>query len=243
MGRPRIALFFANREERPRITRIGGIPSPQHHGAPMTNRRIKPTARQLITAGLAALFVASGCMTVSGRRNWDPAKHSQPEKRMLLIPGDELEITFLGAPELSTTQRIRRDGRISLHILGEFHASGKTAGLLKEELVVLYSPHLQIKEATVIVRSSAHVFVSGAVLASGRIEMKRPLTALEAIMEAGGFNTVIADVRRVVVIRQTEDKRMEFALDLAAALSGEGTPPFYLKPNDIVHVPQKKHWL
>jgi len=162
---------------------------------------------------------------------------------MLLGPGDELEISFLGAPDLDTVQRIRRDGKISMRILGEVHAANRTSVEFKEELATLFAPHLQIKEVTVVVRSNAGVFVSGAVLAPGKIEMSRPLTALEAVMEAGGFNMADADMSHVVVLRQVGGQRKEYVLNLAASLVGKGGKSFYLKPHDIVHVPSKKHWL
>ena len=162
---------------------------------------------------------------------------------MTLAPGDELEISFLEAPDLNTVQKIRRDGRISLSILGDIEAIGKTVSGLKMMLADMYAPHLQVREITVIVRSQTPVFVSGAVLAPGRIEMQRHLTALDAVMEAGGFDLEFARLNGVVVIRHSETGRKEYLLDLGGVLEGKGGRPFYLKPNDIVHVPQRKPWL
>ncbi|MBL7077197.1 MAG: polysaccharide biosynthesis/export family protein [Kiritimatiellae bacterium] len=191
---------------------------------------------------LAGLLLVGGCTTLQPP---DPtAGHDiPPTSLMTLAPGDELEISFLEAPDLNTIQRIRRDGRISLSILGDIEASEKTVGGLKEMLADLYAPHLQVREITVIVRSQTPVFVSGAVLAPGRIEMQRHMTALEAVMEAGGFDLEFAKLNGVVVIRHSEAGREEFLLDLGGVLEGKGGKPFYLKPNDIVHVPQRKPWL
>jgi len=63
------------------------------------------------------------------------------------------------------------------------------------------------------------------------------LTALEAVMEAGGFNPETADTRRVVVIRN--GGRDRFTLDLQAILDGQSTEPFYLERSDIVNVPKR----
>jgi polysaccharide export outer membrane protein len=189
-----------------------------------------------------ALALISGCTTL---QPLDPAAGHDvpPVGLMTLAPGDELEISFLEAPNLNTTQKIRRDGHISLNILGDIEASGKTVEGLKDMLADLYAPHLQISEMTVIVRSQTPVFVSGAVLAPGRIEMQRHLTALDAVMEAGGFDLEFAKLNGVVVIRHSKSGREEFLLDLGGVLEGKGGKPFYLKPNDIVHVPQRKPWL
>jgi polysaccharide export outer membrane protein len=189
-----------------------------------------------------AIALLAGCTTLQPP---DPAAgHDiRPAGPMTLAPGDELEISFLGAPDLNTSQRIRRDGRISLSILGDIEASGRTVGGLKNMLADLYAPHLQVREITIIVRSQTPVFVSGAVMSPGRIEMQRHLSALEAVMEAGGFDLEFAKLDGVVVIRHSESGREEFLLDLGGVLSGKGGKPFYLEPNDIVHVPQRKPWL
>jgi polysaccharide export outer membrane protein len=204
----------------------------------MNERSYRIRGCALLTVALALI---SGCTTL---QPLDPAAGHDvpPAGLMTLAPGDTLEISFLEAPDLNTTQRIRRDGRISLNILGDIKASGETVGGLKDMLANLYAPHLQVSEITVIVRSQTLVFVSGAVRAPGRIEMQRHLTALDAVMEAGGFNLEFAKLDGVVVIRRSESGRQEFLLDLSGVLAGKGGKPFYLKPNDIVHVPQRKPW-
>ena len=63
------------------------------------------------------------------------------------------------------------------------------------------------------------------------------LTALEAIMEAGGFSSV-ANKKKVVVIRYEDEKRRAYHLNFDDALKGTSTPPFFLEPSDIVHVPE-----
>jgi len=80
--------------------------------------------------------------------------------------------------------------------------------------------------------------VTGSVLEPGRIPMERPMTALEAIMSAGGFDAHTAEVRNVVVIRHAEGRRCGFLINFKPVLQGEKGSPFYLKPMDIVYVPR-----
>ncbi|MCX7591892.1 MAG: polysaccharide export protein, partial [Kiritimatiellae bacterium] len=183
------------------------------------------------------------CSTFLGCRTpapvpFSPQEHSRPPTVMLLAPGDELDITFLGAPELNTKQRVRRDGRISLRILGDVVAAGKTPGELQQELVKLYAPQLQVKEVSVVVTSPAPIFVAGSVLRPGRYDMARPVTALEAIMEAGGFDPKTAEVRSVVVIRNENGRNRGFILNFKPILAGQAGCPFYLQPFDVVYVPR-----
>lgn len=188
---------------------------------------------------MAMIMVISGCVSPTVEDYGYDVPSPDP---ILLAPGDELEISFFGAAELNLTQKIRRDGRISLPILGEVAAGGSRVEDLKETLTAQYTPHLQIREITIIVRSHPPVYVSGAVRTPGRIEMQRPITAIEAVMEAGGFDTDSADLKRVLVIRHTDTGRHEYRLDLGSILAGKGGQSFYLKPNDIVHVPKRVPW-
>jgi polysaccharide export outer membrane protein len=158
--------------------------------------------------------------------------------------GDVLKIEFPSAQNLDTTQQVRRDGEITLSIVGEVHAAGLKPTELQKELIRLYSTQLLSKEVTVtVVSSSFAVFVTGAVMHPGKILSDRPISALEAIMEAGGFDNTKADLKAVVVIRQGADGRTKnTTLDLKAVIEGKEDEPFYLKASDIVYVPEKFSW-
>lgn len=166
-----------------------------------------------------------------------------PPEDLRLREGDVVQVSFPGAPSLNTQQQVRRDGKITLPIVGDVMAADLTPDQLKKKLTDLYAPQLVWKEVLVTVVSSQYpVFVSGAVLRPGKIMTDRPMTALEAIMEAGGFDTTKANVGAVVVIRNEDGKTRNFTLDMKTALEGKETTPFYLKPSDIVYVPAKFSW-
>ncbi|MCX6954951.1 MAG: polysaccharide biosynthesis/export family protein [Verrucomicrobia bacterium] len=157
--------------------------------------------------------------------------------------GDTLRFSFPGSPNLDTSQQIRPDGRITMPIIGEVVAAGKTPVALEKELVTLYSPHLVSKEVTVtVVSASFSIFVSGAVQKPGKITTDRPITVLEAIMESGGFDTAKANTAAVAVIRQNGNKTEHFTLNLKQVLEGKQVEAFYLRRSDIVHVPEKFTW-
>jgi len=154
-----------------------------------------------------------------------------------------VHIKFPGAPAMDTTQPIRRDGRISLQLVGEIYAAGLTPSELEAELSKAYSSQLLAKEVVVTVESSAFpVYVSGAVLRPGKIVSDRPITALEAIMEAGGFDYAKANVKSVAVIRRENGQTQHFTLNLKRVLQGVDTEQFALKPSDIIYVPERFNW-
>lgn len=167
---------------------------------------------------------------------------SQPEPKVTLGPGDILDFKFFYNPELNETQTVRPDGKISLQLIGEVDVKGKAPEQLKHELVKAYTGQLRVPEVAVIVRSlmNRRVYVGGDVLRPGVIEMPRKITALEAIMMAGGFDYRRAEVSNVVIIRHQNGQRYGCALDLRAELEGKEVQAFYLEPQDIVYVPRNK---
>ena len=130
-----------------------------------------------------------------------------------------------------------------MSMVGEVMAAGLTPGDLEKELLKVYSSQLLSKEVTVtVVSSSIPVFVTGAVIRPGKVISDHPISALEAIMEAGGFDRTKADMKAVVVIRQEGGQTRNYTLNLKLVLEGKQSEPFYLKPSDIVYVPEKFSW-
>jgi len=157
-----------------------------------------------------------------------------------LRAGDTLKISFPGSPNLNTSQQIRRDGKITLSLVGEVDAAGLTPPALEKKLVDLYAPQISSKQISVAVESSTFpVYVTGMILRPGKIVADHPLSALEAVMEAGGFDYSKADLRNVTVIRREGNAMKNYKLNLKAVLQGKTGATFELKPDDIVYVPER----
>ena len=157
------------------------------------------------------------------------------------MSGDVIQVTFPGAPDLNITQTIRRDGLIDLPLIDEVEAVGKTPDQLEEILIELYEPQLVTSEVLVtVVSSSIPIFVSGSVNSPGKIEVGRRITALEAIMEAGGPIRGRSDLKNVKVSRNEGGVRKNYRINVKDILNGEPIEPFVLKPADIVFVPELK---
>jgi polysaccharide export outer membrane protein len=156
-----------------------------------------------------------------------------------LVAGDTLRISFPGAPELNQTQKIGTDGKLSLPLVGDVVASGKSVGELQAELMRLYKSQLQESEVLVSVETRAvPVVISGAVQKPGKVVFERPATVLEAIMEAGGF-TPEADMKRVELIRLVKGEHYTQVFDLRPVLRGTPTRATYISGGDVIFVPEK----
>ena len=195
-----------------------------------------------LSAGLVLLVLAAGCQT-QAPPTLPLEKGTNAPEIITLRESDVLKISFPANANLNTTQPIRRDGMISMPLVGDVKAAGKTPEELKKDLVDLYATQLLSKEVTVEVQSSTFpIYVTGSVLRPGRIMSDHPMTALEAVMEAGGFDYTKADLRDVQVIRREAGGTRNFRVNLKRVMDGKADAPFYLKPSDIIFVPEKFTW-
>jgi polysaccharide export outer membrane protein len=195
--------------------------------------------RAMVVAG-AMLLGVWGCSTVHSAAVSPEQMAAEPLTEQTLSPGDVVEIKFTYNPELNDTQRIRPDGYITLRFVGDVKAQGKDPEALQQELVKLYSPELKNPSIIVTVKSLRNnmVFVGGEVNKPGNIEMPGRLSAFEAISQAGGFKMDTAATDSVVVIRSRNGKHYGTILNCKEILEGKATKPFYLRPSDVVFVPQ-----
>jgi polysaccharide export outer membrane protein len=128
-------------------------------------------------------------------------------------------------------------------LIGEVKAAGKTPKQLEADLVDLYSTQLLSKEVTVEVQSSSFpVYVGGSVFHPGKVISDHPITALEAVMEAGGYDYTKANLKRVKIIRQEGNSTRNYIVNLKRVVDGKSSGSFYLKPGDIVIVPERFSW-
>src|SRR5947199_3508590 len=154
---------------------------------------------------------------------------AQVPKHVILASGDVVKLTFSAAPELNQAQKIRVDGKLSLPLVGEVDAAGKTIGQLQGELVQLYKSQLKTPEVTVSLEGSVTtVTVSGAVAKPAKFTFERPTTVFQAIMEAGGPNAY-GNLGRVRLHRIVNGVQRSQVFDLHGMLKAADTKPFYLR--------------
>ncbi len=187
---------------------------------------------------LASLLTA--CQTSPPPLQPYPEAKLETPARVTLKAGDVVEIKFAYAPQFNENQTVRPDGKIEMQLIGEIVAEGKTPSELRDELIKLYAVQLKHPELAVMVRGlyERHVYVGGEVNKPGPVDMPGEKTALEAIMDAGGFNLDRAEVRSVIVARNKDGRWVGQALDFKDALAGLEAQSFYLQPRDIVYVPR-----
>ena len=219
----------------------------------MKNEKLIQQIIPYVIVTLLFVFMISGCASFQTTVQSEEIEQNSEflielstyeDTELQLSPGDELEIRFFYTPELNIEQTIRPDGKIALQLIGEIMVQGMTPKQLQEELLRQYSKHLLQIDVTVIVKSlsSKVVYVGGQVVRPGPVPYTSQMTVLEALMLAGGIKIIeISDrhkYRKVKLIRRQEDKWIGVELDLDTILKGTQSQMYYLKPLDIVYIPE-----
>ena len=207
---------------------------------PAQDRTLSTLLRRLGVAGILSFVLTfNACKSPSGAVAGPDDR--KPFSTVGVQPGDVIGITFPGAASMNTKQQVQADGTITLLMGGTMQVKGKTPPEIEQAVLEVYGPQLVVKEVAVSVESAGFpVFISGAVLRPGRVVCRQSVTVLEAIVDAGGFIEGRADMKNVKVVRKAEDGTTKtFIVDLRSALKGDPGDPLYLRPSDVVYVPER----
>ena len=159
-----------------------------------------------------------------------------PRTAVRLSPGDSIKVTFAEESDLDQTEKIRRDGKISLPLIGEVTAGGKRVIDLQHELVSRYEGRLDNPEVLVTIESSVpNVIVSGFAHKPGKIDFDRPKTVYQAIMEAGGA-TDYGSLSNVHLTRIIDGEQRTEVINLRPTVHGKPTLPTYVQDGDVIYI-------
>jgi protein involved in polysaccharide export with SLBB domain len=165
------------------------------------------------------------------------ATSTTPTTEYVLQRGDDIEIRAYDLPELNAVARIRPDGKISVLLLNDVDAAGLTVSKLNQNLTEGYANHFRNPRVTVIARSFAaqNVFVGGEVATPTAVPLPGNMTAMQAIVRAGGLK---GTAENVLILRDIEKgtPRVE-SLNVRDILENQ-KPDVLLQPSDVVYVPK-----
>jgi len=131
-------------------------------------------------------------------------------------PSDLLDIQVWNEPDVSKQVRVLIDGTIVLPLVGQINAAGLTPSQLSESLRKKLSEYIAEPEVTVMVLEGKYnrYFIVGQIQNPGEYYIDYPISILQAIARAGGFQEW-AKKSKIFVIRQTKsgEERIEFNYD------------------------------
>jgi polysaccharide biosynthesis/export protein len=177
-----------------------------------------------------ASAAAGGVQSSQGTRPWQEAEYR-------LGPGDKLRVEVYGEPQLSQSLQIRPDGKITLPLVDDVQAAGRTSLELRDSLSQALGEYVNNPVVTVIVQEATAnlVYVLGEVSTQGPQVLAGPITVLQAIAQAGGLSP-FASKGRIRILRPKGSTIETIQFNYNDAVNGRLAPVF-LQPGDTVMVP------
>jgi len=197
--------------------------------------------RLIITLAFAILIVP---VAVHAQDQRPPRLTTITEDRYRLQPGDVFEVQFRYTPEFNQTVTVQPDGYIALEIGGDLKVAGFTIEETRNAILTQAKKRLQDPVATIVLKEfqKPYFVVSGEVAQPGKIEMRQKVTALQAIMLAGGMKES-AKSSQVIVFRTINNSDLAEvkvlnlkSINRTSDLENDLT----LQAGDMVYVPRDK---
>jgi polysaccharide export outer membrane protein len=200
----------------------------------------------IVASALVGVLSVAGCSGRGSEADLAAAALppvNTPGPDYLIGPGDNLQIFVWRNPELSTTVPVRPDGRISVPLVEDMPAVGKTPTALARDLEQVLKQYVQEPIVNVIVTGfvgpfAQQVRVVGEAAKPQAIPYRANMSVLDVMIDVGGL-TKFAAGNRAIIVRSVDGKPVEQRLRLDDLLKdGDVTANVKILPGDILIVPQ-----
>ncbi len=159
--------------------------------------------------------------------------------------GDQVQINVWKNPELSISEPVRPDGKVSLALVGDVMAAGRTPAELSADIERKLTDYVKNPNATVILTNLqgnaflSRVRVTGAVQRNMSMPYHQGMTVLDAILEAGSVD-IYANPNQTKLHRRSDKGTTTYDIRLKDILEdGDMTSNVRLMPGDILTVPER----
>lgn len=201
-------------------------------------------------AGVALVpFALAAC---AGGAQLPPATYSMgpiaPSEDYTIGPLDEITIHVWRNPELSADKvRVRPDGRLTIPLVQDIPAVGKTATELQEYIAEQLSKYIQQPIVSVIVNTPEGNFIQqvrviGATAQPASLPYRANMSVLDAMIAVGGLNEFAAGNRaKLIRLNRETGEQEEFRLRLSDLIRrGDASANVLLMPGDTIIIPESR---
>jgi polysaccharide export outer membrane protein len=198
---------------------------------------------------LALCAAAAGCSTRQPAGTLPPVSGALEAETLpdsyIIGPLDSLQIFVWRNPELSTNVSVRPDGRITIPLISDLPAAGKTPAQLADDIKARLAEFINTPVVQVIVGSfsgplSQQVRVVGAAARPQAIPYRANMMLLDVMIATGGLTEFAAGNRaRLIRTDKATGARQEFNLQISRLLKdGDSSANVRIEPGDVIIIPE-----
>ncbi len=208
-----------------------------------------PSFLRVATLGCGALALAA---CAAGGKELPSANYSStaiaPSEEYTIGPLDEITIHVWRNPELSADKvRVRPDGRLTIPLVQDIPAVGKTATQLQEYIAGELSKYIEQPIVSVIVNTpegnfTQQVRIIGATGQPASLPFRANMTVLDAMIAVGGLNEFAAGNRaKLIRLDRETGTQAEYRLRLSDLIrKGDSSANVLLVPGDTIIIPESR---
>lgn len=191
------------------------------------------------------ISIAASCTSQPPTYSVDetPGANAEQEDEYEIGPGDSLQIFVWDHGDLSTSVKVRPDGKISTPLVEDLQAAGRTPTQLAREIESVLSEYVRTPVVTVIMQGfvgegSQQIRVVGQAASPRALQFRQGMTVLDVMIEVGGL-TEFAAGNRAKIVRKTEQGDIEIRVRLNDLLNkGDIRENVRMLPGDVLVIPE-----
>jgi polysaccharide export outer membrane protein len=195
---------------------------------------------------LATVAAVSACSSLSDAPPAPVGTNAALDEQSayLIGPTDQLNVFVWHQPDLSSQTIVRPDGKISVPLVNDIQAAGKTPSQLSQDITVALREYIQDPKVTVTVSGFVGQFdrqirVVGQAAKPQAIPFRRNMSVLDVMIQVGGLTEYAAGNRAVLVRTNPNGDKKNYRLRLADLLEdGDTAANVYVMPGDVIIIPQ-----
>jgi len=193
------------------------------------------------------VLCASGCGTATPRRAElaaaTPAALEQ-DPDYIIGPGDLLRIFVLDNKDLSTEVPVRPDGKITIPLVNDIVAVGKTSAQLGKDLEARLKSYIRTPTISVIILQATSTFsqvkVIGQAVAPRALPYRRGMRMLDVMIAVNGLSQFAAG-NRAKIIRAENGVYRQIKVRLADLMNdGDTSQNLSVNPGDVIVIPEAR---
>ena len=190
---------------------------------------------------ITALVLLSGCTSQEPTAESLPAPSAEYD--YIVGPGDSLNIFVWRNPELSQSVVVRPDGKLTVPLVEDLVASGKTSTELAREIESALSIYIKEPLVTVIVEGftgvySTQVRVLGEATSPTALPYRDAMTVLDVMIAVGGL-TDFADGNKAQLVRTIDGTQHQVVMRLEDLIKdGDISANIPVAPGDVIIIPE-----
>jgi len=194
----------------------------------------------------AAALVVAGATLGGCASSDEPGAELLPlptqEYNYIIGPGDSLSIFVWRNPELSQSVSVRPDGKLSVPLVEDLTATGKTSTELAREVEEVLATYIKDPLVTIIPGGfqgvpSTQIRVLGEATSPTSLPYRDEMSILDLMIAVGGL-TQFADGNKAVLIRTVDGEMQQGLVRLEDLVDGDISANVPLAPGDILIIPE-----